>query len=275
MDKLILTVATTGAMTTKENTPYLATQPEEIAEEVQMAHEAGAAIAHIHVRTEDDKATMAVDRFEKTVALVRERCPDLIINMTSSGGLGFSDDERILPHTILKPDMGTFDAGSMNFYKGVFLNPPLFLEKLGAAYIEHGIKPEVEVFDAGMVWNAKRLMKDGFLKAPIHFQCCMHVHGGMEGTPRNLVHLVDSLPEGSTWSAFGCGPTADVVMAMAITMGGHVRVGMEDNVYLRKGVLAKHNYEFIEKAKRVAAEFNRPIATPAEARQILGLPPKS
>ena len=107
--------------------------------------------------------------------------------MTSSGGLGFSDEERILPHTILKPDMGTFDAGSMNFYKGVFLNPPLFLEKLGAAYIENGIKPEVEVFDAGMVWNAKRLLKDGFLKAPIHFQCCMHVHGGMEGTAKNLV----------------------------------------------------------------------------------------
>jgi 3-keto-5-aminohexanoate cleavage enzyme len=274
MDKLILTVATTGAMTTKDNTPHLATQPHEIAEEVLMAYEAGASIAHIHVRTEDDKATMAVDRFEKTVALVREKCPDIILNMTSSGGLGFSDDERILPHTILKPDMGTFDAGSMNFYKGVFLNPPLFLEKLGAAYIEHGIKPEVEVFDAGMVWNAKRLLKDGFLKAPIHFQCCMHVHGGMEGNARNLVHLVDSLPEGSTWSAFGCGPTADLIMAMAITMGGHVRVGMEDNVYLSKGVLAKHNSEFIEKAKRVAVEFNRPIATPAEARQILGLTPR-
>jgi len=272
MDKLILTVATTGAMTTKDNTPYLATQPEEIANEVQQCWEAGAAIAHIHVRTEDDKATMALDRFEKTVSLVRERCPGLIINMTSSGGLGFSDDERILPHTILKPDMGTFDAGSMNFYKGVFLNPPLFLEKLGAAYIEHGIKPEVEVFDAGMVWNAKRLAKDGFLKTPIHFQCCMHVHGGMEGTAKNLSFLVDSLPEGSTWSAFGCGPTADLIMAMAITMGGHVRVGMEDNVYIKKGVLAKNNVEFIEKAKRVAAEFNRPIATPDEARQILGLP---
>ena len=217
-----------------------------------MAYEAGAAIAHIHVRTEDDKATMALDRFEKTVGLVREKCPDIIINMTSSGGLGFSDEERILPHTVLKPDMGTFDAGSMNFYKGVFLNPPLFLEKLGAAYIENGIKPEVEVFDAGMVWNAKRLLKDGFLKAPIHFQCCMHVHGGMEGTARNLVHLVDSLPEGSTWSAFGCGPTADLITAMAINMGGHVRVGMEDNVYLSKGVLAKHNFEFVEKVKRLA-----------------------
>jgi 3-keto-5-aminohexanoate cleavage enzyme len=274
MDKLILTVATTGAMTSKENTPYLATQPEEIAAEVLLAYEAGAAIAHIHVRTEDDKATMAVDRFEKTVALVREKCPNIILNMTSSGGLGFSDDERILPHTILKPDMGTFDAGSMNFYKGVFLNPPLFLEKLGTAYIENDIKPEVEVFDAGMVWNAKRLLKDGFLKAPIHFQCCMHVHGGMEGTAKNLAFLVDSLPEGSTWSAFGCGPTADLIMAMAITMGGHVRVGMEDNVYLSKGVLAKHNSEFIEKAKRVAAEFNRPIATPEEARQILGLGPQ-
>lgn len=274
MDKLIITVATTGAMTTKENTPYLATQPEEIVEEVYAAHQAGAVIAHVHVRTEDDKATMALDRFEKTVGLIRERCPDIIINMTSSGGLGFSDEERILPHTVLKPDMGTFDAGSMNFYQGVFVNSPTFLEKLGKAYIENGIKPEVEVFDAGMVWNAKRLLKDGFLQTPIHWQCCMHVYGGMEGNARNLVHLVDSLPEGSTWSAFGCGPTANLIMAMAINMGGHVRVGMEDNVYLSKGELAKHNYEFVEKVQRLAAEFKRPVANAAEARAILGLPPK-
>jgi uncharacterized protein (DUF849 family) len=274
MEKMIITVATTGAMTTKENTPHLPTQPKEIAEEVYAAHEAGAAICHIHVRTEEGKATMALNRFEETVALVREKCPDIIINMTSSGGLGFSDEERIHPHTVLKPDMGTFDAGTMNFYRGVFTNSPEFLEKLGKAYIEHGIKPEVEVFDAGMVWNAKRLLADGFLKAPIHWQCCMHVHGGMEGNARNLVHLVDSLPEGSTWSAFGCGPTANLIMAMAINMGGHVRVGMEDNVYLSKGVLAKHNYEFVEKVQRLAAEFGRPVATSAEARQILGLPPR-
>jgi len=273
MEKLIITVATTGAMTSKENTPYLPTTPEEIAEEVYLAYQAGAAVAHIHVRTDEGKATMDVEKFRQTVGLVREKC-DIIVNMTSSGGLGFSDEERIAPHVALKPDMGTFDAGSMNFYKGVFLNPPLFLEKLGAAYIENGIKPEVEVFDAGMVWNAKRLLKDGFLKAPIHFQCCMHVHGGMEGNARNLVHLVDSLPEGSTWSAFGCGPTADLITAMAINMGGHVRVGMEDNVYLSKGELAKHNYEFVEKMQRLAAEFHRPVATVAEARQILGLPPK-
>jgi 3-keto-5-aminohexanoate cleavage enzyme len=275
MEKLIITVATTGAMTTKENTPHLPTQPEEIAEEVYGAYQAGAAVAHIHVRTEEGKATMALDRFQKTIALVREKCPDIIINMTSSGGLGFSDEERILPHTVIKPDMGTFDAGSMNFYQGVFLNSPTFLEKLGTAYNENGIKPEVEVFDAGMVWNAKRLLKDGFLKAPIHFQCCMHVYGGMEGSAKNLAYLVESLPEGSTWSAFGCGPTANLMMTMAMNMGGHVRVGMEDNVYLSKGVLAKHNYEFVEKVQRLAAEFNRPVANPAEARQILGLPSKS
>jgi 3-keto-5-aminohexanoate cleavage enzyme len=273
MDKMIITVATTGAMTTKENTPYLPTQPKEIAEEVYAAYKAGAAIAHIHVRTEEGKATMALERFKATVSAVREKC-DIIINMTSSGGLGFGDEERILPHVELKPDMGTFDAGSMNFYKGVFINSPEFLEKLGKAYIENGIKPEVEVFDAGMVWNAKRLLKDGFLKAPIHFQCCMHVHGGMEGTATNLAYLVDSLPEGSTWSAFGCGPTANLMTAMAMNMGGHVRVGMEDNVYLSKGELAKHNYEFVEKVVRLANEYTREVASVAEARQILGLPPK-
>jgi len=273
MEKLIITVATTGAMTTKENTPYLATAPAEIAEEVYMAYQAGASIAHVHVRTDEGKATMDMEKFRQTVGLIREKC-DIIINMTSSGGLGFSDEQRIAPQVELKPNMGTFDAGSMNFYRGVFLNPPEFLEKLGTAMIENGIKPEVEVFDAGMVWNAKRLMKDGFLKPPIHFQCCLQVHGGMEGTPKNLLHLVESLPEGSTWSAFGCGPTALAITTMAIHMGGHVRVGMEDNVYLTKGVLAKHNYEFVERVQRLAKEFERPIANVAEARAILGLPAK-
>lgn len=273
MEKLIITVATTGAMTTKENTPYLPTQPEEIAEEVYMAYQAGASVAHVHVRTEDNKATMDLERFRETVGLIREKC-DIIINMTSSGGLGFTDEERILPHIELKPDMGTFDAGSMNFYDGVFLNPPDFLRKLGKAYIDNGIKPEIEVFDQGMIWNAKRLMKEGYLQAPLHFQCCLQVHGGMEGTPRNLVSLVDDLPAGSTWSAFGCGATALAITTMAIHMGGHVRVGMEDNVFLHKNELAKHNYEFVERVQRLAQEFRRPVANVAEAREILSLPPK-
>jgi 3-keto-5-aminohexanoate cleavage enzyme len=274
MEKLIITVATTGAMTTKENTPYLATTPEEIVEEVYLSHQAGAAICHVHVRDDEGKASMDLGKFRETITGIRERCPDMIVNMTSSGGLGWSDEQRIAPMVELKPDMGTFDAGSMNFYRGVFLNPPTFLEKLGTAMIENGIKPEIEAFDAGMVWNAKRLLKDGFLKAPLHWQCVLHVQGGMEGSPENLLHLVHALPEGSTWSAFGCGPTALAIMSMAIFMGGHVRVGMEDNVYIKKGVLAQHNYEFIETAKRLAAEWERPIATPAEARAILGLPPK-
>ncbi|MCX8032312.1 MAG: 3-keto-5-aminohexanoate cleavage protein [Thermoleophilia bacterium] len=274
MEKLIITVATTGAMTTKENTPYLPTQPEQIAEEVYGAYQAGAVICHVHVRTKDDKPTMALDRFEETVGLIREKCPDIIINMTSSGGLGFTDEERILPIVKLKPDMATFDAGSMNFYKGVFINSPEFLEKLGKACIENGVKPEVEVFDAGMVWNAVRFIKEGVLVPPVHFQCCMHVHGGMEGTAKNLVHLVDLLPAGSTWSAFGCGPTANLIMSMAINMGGHVRVGMEDNVYLKKGVLAKHNYEFVQKVVRLADEFGREIADVDDARRILSLPPR-
>jgi 3-keto-5-aminohexanoate cleavage enzyme len=273
MDKLIITVATTGAMTTKENTPHLATTPQEIAEEVYMAYQAGASVAHIHVRTDEGKATMDLKKFEETVALVREKC-DIIINMTSSGGLGFSDEERILPHEVLKPDMGTFDAGSMNFYDGIFINSPDFLRKLGKAYIANGIKPEVEVFDCGMIWNAKRLMKEGVLQAPVHFQCCLHVAGGLEGTPKNLLRLVEDLPAGSTWSAFGCGASALAVSTMAIHMGGHVRVGMEDNVYLNKNELAKHNYEFVERIVRLTKEFRREVATVDEARQILSLPPK-
>lgn len=274
MEKLIITVATTGAMTTKDNTPYLPTQPEEIAEEVYLAYQAGASVAHVHVRTEDHKATMDLERFRETVRLIKEKCP-IIINMTSSGGLGWTDEQRITPHVELKPDMGTFDAGTMNFYEGVFENSPSFLRKLGKAYIENGIKPEIEVFDIGMVWNAKRLLKEGYLQEPLHFQCCLNVHGGAEGSPRNLINLVDDMPAGSTWSAFGCGPTAMAITSMAIHMGGHVRVGMEDNVFLSKGVLAKHNYEFVERVVRLANEFNRPVANVDEARQILGLRPRA
>lgn len=274
MEKLIITVATTGAMTTKDHTPYLPTTPEEIAEEVYLAYQAGAAIAHVHVRDDSGNATMDLEKFRETVGLIREKC-DIIINMTSSGGLGFTDEQRIQPLVELKPDMGSFDAGSMNFYEGVFLNPPSFLKKLATAMNENNIKPEVEVFDVSMIENARRLIKDGYLKEPVHFQCCLNVQGGMAGTPKSLLHMVEVMPPGSTWSAFGCGPTAWPIATMAIHMGGHVRVGMEDNVYLSKGVLAKHNYEFVEKVKRFAAEYGRPIATVAEAREILGLPPKN
>ncbi|MCL6476972.1 MAG: 3-keto-5-aminohexanoate cleavage protein [Peptococcaceae bacterium] len=270
MEKLIITVATTGAMTTRENTPYLPITPEEIADEVYASWQAGAAIAHIHVRDSQGKACMDFDAFAKTVKLIRERC-DIILNLTSSGGLGLGDEERIRPLAELKPEMASFDAGSMNFYHGVFINSPPFLEKLATVMLEKGVKPEIEVFEAGMIENALALAKRGLIKPPFHFQFVLGVHGGMGATPKNLLHLVESIPPGSTWSVIGCGKGHLPMSVMAIHMGGHVRVGMEDNVYYRKGVLARSNAEFVKRVVRLAEEFERPVATVQEARKILNL----
>lgn len=266
MEKLIITVATTGAVTTKKETPYIPLSPQEIADEVYACWEAGAAVAHIHVRDIRCNSTMDLPVYQETIKLIKERC-DIIINLTTAGG-PFAEDVRIKP-VQLQPELASFDAGSVNFGPFVFANPAGFLEKLAAAMLEEGVKPEIEVFETGMINNALMVAKKGLIKEPFHFQFVLGVPGGMPGTPKNLLHLVESIPAGSTWSAIGIGRAHLPIAAMAIHMGGHVRVGMEDNVYLRKGVLAKSNVEFVERIKRLAEEFERPLATVSEAREIL------
>lgn len=269
MEKLIITVATTGGLTTRDKTPYLPLTPKEIADEVVASWKAGAAVAHIHVRDKQGRGSLDYDTYVETVGLIKERC-DIVINLTTSGGIDAPDDVRIRP-TDLKPELASFDAGSVNMGPGVFVNSMPFLEKLAKACQENGVKPEVEVFEAGMINNALMFAQKGLIAQPMHFQFVLGVPGAMPGTPRNLVHLVDSLPPGSTWSVIGVGKCHLPLATMAIHMGGHVRVGMEDNVYLKKGVLAKSNAEFVERIVKLAEEFERPVATPAEARAILGL----
>ncbi|GAB4245167.1 MAG: 3-keto-5-aminohexanoate cleavage protein [Thermoleophilia bacterium] len=270
MDKLIITVAPTGAITTLDDTPHLPIRPVEIIEEICRAHEAGASIAHIHTRDAEGRACMDFDQFAEIVSGVRARC-DIIINITSSGGLNLGDDERIRPLAELEPELASFDSGSVNFGTGVFVNTPPFLDRLAGVMHERGVKPEIEVFETGFIANALKYVEDGLFQPPLHFQFVLGVPGAMPATPRNLVHLVDTIPAGSTWSVIGIGKGHLPMATMAIHMGGHVRVGMEDNVYYRKGVLARSNAEFVERVVRLAAEFERPVATPAEARQILGL----
>ncbi len=268
MEKLIITVATTGAVTSRKETPHIPYSPQEIADEVYASWKAGASIAHIHVRDNQGGTTMDLDVYRETVKQIRERC-DIIINLTTAGG-PFPEDIRIKP-VELKPELASFDAGSLNLGPIVFANSPAFLEKLAAAMKENGVKPEIEVFESGMIDNALRVAKKGLIKEPFHFQFVLGVPGGMAGTPKNLLHLVESIPTGSTWSVVGIGRSHLPLSCMAIHMGGHVRVGMEDNVYLKKGVLAKSNAEFVERIVRLAEEFERPVATVSEARRILGL----
>ena len=271
-NKVILTVAPTGAWPTKKETPYVPLQPREIADEIYACWKAGASIAHIHVRDDEDKSSMSFEKFEETVRYIRETDCDIVINLTTSGQLGL-DDEARMKHVIeLKPDIASYDCGSMNWmHSTVFENSPRFLEKLGLAMQENNVKPEIEIFDAGMIYNALYYLKKGILKAPLHFQFVLGAAGGMDATVENLVFLKSLLPENCTWGALGIGKGHLPIMYTALALGGHVRVGMEDNVFYSKGVLAKSNVEFVERTKRIVKELNKEIASPDEARQILGL----
>lgn len=252
--------------------PFIPLQPEEIADEVVKCCEAGASIAHIHVRDDEGKASMSFEKFEKIVNLIKERC-NIVLNLTTSGGLDLSDEERIKPLIALKPEMASYDAGSMNWaHQSVFLNPPKFLEKLGNSMLKNKVKPELEIFDAGMVYNTLYLLEKGFLEPPLHYQFVLGAPGGMAATVENLVYLKKLIPSDATWSAFGIGKMHLPIMMATLALGAHgVRVGMEDNLYYSKGVLAQSNVEFVERVKRIVAEIGKEIATPDETRKLLGL----
>ena len=277
-NKRIITVATTGAWPKKKDNPNVPMTPEEISEDVYTCWKAGAAMAHLHMRDDEGNGTMDKEKFRKTVELLRANHPDcdIIINMTTSGAASFPNEECRYEHIVeLHPEMASYDCGSMNWLNsGLFLNPPAFLEKLGGIMQDNHIKPEIEAFDPGMIANAAYYLKKGVLKAPLHFQFCMGCANGIPGSVKNLVFMketMDQLCPGSTWSCFGVGHSAMEIMYAAIAMGGHIRVGMEDNVMYSKGVLADCNAQFVERAVRVSREFGREIATPDEAREILGL----
>ena len=270
--KVILTVAPTGAWPSKEDTPYIPLQPREIADEVYACWKAGASIAHLHVRDDQGKSSMSLDKFTETVNLIRATDCDIVLNLTTSGQLGLEDEDRMRHIKALRPELASYDCGSMNWlHTTVFENSPRFLEKLGTTMLEHNIKPEIEVFDAGMVYNALHYLKKGILKGPLHFQFVLGAPGGMDATVENLMFLRTLIPAGSTWGALGIGKGHLPIMYAAMALGGHARVGMEDNIYYAKGVLAKSNVAFVERTKRIATEINKQVATPAEARAILGL----
>lgn len=276
-NRCIITVATTGAWPKKENNPNVPMTPAEIAEDVYACWQAGAAVAHLHMRDENGEGTMDKERFAETVRLLHENHPDcdILINMTTSGALAATDDDRMAHVRELRPDMASYDCGSMNWmHAGVFLNTPAFLEQLGKNMQEWNVKPEIEAFDPGMIANAAYYLKKGVLKAPLHFQFCMGCANGIPGSIKNLLFMketMDQLCPGSTWSCFGVGQSAMDMLYAAVPLGGHIRVGMEDNIMYSKGKLAESNRQFVERAVRVIKEYGRQPATPKEARQILSL----
>ena len=234
---------------------------------------AGASLIHLHVREDDGTPTQSKARFKEVIDAIRAVCPDVIIQPSTGGAVGMSNDERLQP-TELLPEMATLDCGTLNFGgDDIFENTENTIKYFGQRMIERGIKPELEVFDKSMIDMALRLHRKGFIKAPLHFDFVMGVNGGIDGTLRDFVFMRGSIPQDATYTVAGIGRYEFPLAAAAIIDGGHVRVGFEDNVYLSKGVLAKSNGELVEKVVRIANEFGRPIASPAEAREILGLAP--
>ncbi|WP_301859327.1 3-keto-5-aminohexanoate cleavage protein, partial [uncultured Megasphaera sp.] len=278
--KVIITAAVTGAWPKKENNPNVPMTPQEIADDVYDCWQAGAAMAHLHMRDDQGNGTMDVRKFRETMQLLREQHPDcnIIINMTTSGDLQATEETRQLHLKELRPEMASYDCGSMNWlHSGLFLNSPSFLTELGKTMLAYNVKPEIEVFDPGMIGNAAYYQKKGILQGKLHFQMCMGCANGIPGSVKNLVFMketMESLCPGSTWSAFGVGQSAMEIMYSTIALGGHLRVGMEDNVMYSKGVLAKNNRQFVERARRCIEEFGKQAATADEARVILGLADK-
>ncbi len=272
MEKLIITVGITGSRITRNQSPYIPILPEEIAQSGIDAWKAGASVLHLHVR--DPKTgvgTQDSSLFRQVVDRIRSET-DAVLCLTTSGipGRNLPDGDRLQPLD-LRPELVSFDAGSVNLGENVFLNPPEFLEKLARETLSRGIKPELEVFEVGMVYTCLKYLEEGLLRAPLHFQFVLGTRGGMPATFKSLLHLTEVIPPGSTWSVIGAG-AGQLPMAMAgMIMGGHVRVGLEDNIYYTRGVLAKSNAQLVERVVRIAKEYGREIAAPDDSRRILNL----
>ncbi|HMM19503.1 MAG TPA: 3-keto-5-aminohexanoate cleavage protein [Selenomonadales bacterium] len=269
MEKLIITVAPVGAEVTRQDNPNVPLTPEEIAEEAVRCEAKGASIIHLHVRDAAGNATQDKAVFREAIGLIRQRTR--LIVQTSTGGAAWMKAEERLQPVELKPEMATLSTGTVNFGEEVFYNPPPVIETFARAIAANGVKPEIEVFDTGMIQNALNLVKKGIFQLPLHFDFVMGVPGGIPGEPRHLLHLVETLPPGCTWTVAGIGRSELPLAVMAILLGGHVRVGFEDNVYYTKGVPAENNAQLVERVTRLAGELGRPVAAPDEARRILGL----
>ena len=271
MEKLIITAAICGAEVTKEHNPAVPYTKEEMVREAKAAYDAGAAVIHVHVRTDDGKPTQSKERFAEILPAIQEACPEAILIPSTGGATGMTPEERLQP-TELYPEMATLDCGTCNFGDDVFVNDMPTLRAFGKRMIENNIKPEYECFEIGHVDTALALAKKGLVPgAPMQFNFVLGVPGCTPATVPDLCYLVSRIPAGSTWTATGIGRNAFTLAAAAIAMGGNVRVGFEDNLNLARGVPAKSNGELVAKVVRIANELGREIATPDEARQILNL----
>ncbi len=288
--KTFLTCAVTGNITTPDQTPHLPVTPAQIANECLAAAQAGAAAVHIHVRDpQTGKPSMELELYREVFDTIRRANPELIINLTTGPGGRFIpsvDDPRVaapgstlvqpekrVEHVrVLKPDVCSLDLNTMNSGGDVVINTPRNVRIMAKIMREAGVKPELEIFDSGDMHLARDLIADGTLEGPGMWTFVTGVKYGFSSSPETLLYARSLLPAGAIWSAFGIGRFEFPIVAQAWLAGGHVRVGMEDNIYLEKGVLAQSNAELVLKAKRVIEDLGGALATPREARAMLNLP---
>lgn len=270
--KVIITAAISGAEVTQEMNPAVPYTIDQYVREAKLAHEAGAAIIHLHARFDDGTPTQDRERFRVIIDAIQAACPEVIIQPSTGGATGMTAEERLQP-TELNPEMASLDCGTMNFGgDDIFVNTENMIIEFAARMHERGIKPELECFDKSHVDMALRLVRKGYIQPPLHFNFVLGVNGGATGTPRDLLFLKESLPEGATFTVTGIGRCQLDMNVMGMLLGGHVRVGFEDNLKYNRQRNAVSNAEFVERIVRIAKELNLEIATPAEARQILGMP---
>jgi len=288
--KVIISCALTGSGDTVDKNPAVPVTPEQIARSALDARAAGAAIVHIHVRDPSTgKASRDPALYREVVARIREAGSDVVVNLTTGAGARFvpgdndprtpaagttltTPQERVAHVEELRPEICSLDMGSMNFGQHVFVNTPKHLQVMARAAKNAGVKPELEVFEAGHIRLSRHMIEQGDIAAPALFQICLGVPWGAPADPASMTYMRDQLPQGSQWAAFGISSLQFPMVAQAVLLGGHVRVGLEDNLYLERGVLAPSNAALVEKAAKIVTLLGASVASPDEARDILSLP---
>jgi uncharacterized protein (DUF849 family) len=277
LDKLIVSVAVTGMVPRKEDNPHVPISPDEIADDCLRCYEAGASVFHLHARDKNEEPTYRSDVYRDIITKVRSKCPDAIICVSTSGRVFRSFEQRSEVLNLdgnVKPDMASLTLGSLNFPKQASVNEPHMIQALAEKMNKQGIVPELEVFDMGMLDYAKYLISRNLLHEPFYFNLLLGSLGTLSATPFHLSTLITSLPPNAVWAAAGIGKYQFYVNSMAITMGGHVRVGLEDNLYMdAEKEKPATNLMLVERLVRLAGSVEREVCKPYEARNIIGLPP--
>jgi 3-keto-5-aminohexanoate cleavage enzyme len=268
---VIISCALTGNIATLDDNPNLPFSPEQIGQSAVEAWKEGAAIVHIHARDDDGLPAWAPEFFQRSIDYIREAGCDVLINHTTSYGSVDEDDwDKRFAALEPRPQLASFDCGTMNFGPWVFRNTPQFLEQLAERMLEAGVKPELEIFDSGQLATALRLFERGLLQPPLFFQFVLGIEGGAPATATSLVNLVQQLPDEAVWSICSVGRNQLPMNTVALGMGGHVRTGLEDNLWLRKGVPAT-NAALVRRVRNLVELTEQEVATPARAREILGI----